>query len=293
MVDRDMTGERILITGANSGIGKATALELAKRGAHVVMVSRDASRGNAAMEEIVNESGNTNIDLFVANLSSQRSIRQLASEFKNNYDRLDILINNAGGIFGKHKLTEDGIEWTFAVNHLAYFLLTHLLLDTIKKSSIARIINVASEAHRIASLNLDNLNVKDGYNPLVVYGNSKLANILFTHELSRRLKDTHITVNSLHPGVVRTRFGESGSPIFRFLVKISRWVYLSPANGAETSVYLATSPDVANISGKYFIKKKTVQSSKESYNVKLAQRLWDVSAELTGCQRTTPKVIKL
>ena len=282
MADRNMIGERILITGANSGIGKVTALELATRNAHVVMVSRDMSRGKSAKAEIIKQSGNTNVDLLVANLSSQCSIRKLASEFRNKYDRFDILVNNAGGIFGEYKLTEDGIEWTFAVNHLAYFLLTHLLLDIIKKSSTARIINVASEAHRIAMMDFDNLNKENGYNSLSTYGESKLANILFTYELSRRLKDTHITVNCVHPGVVRTRFGESGSPIFRFLVKISRWIYLSPEKGAETVIYLATSPDVENETGKYFIKEKPVRSSTESYNRELARKLWEVSAKLTN-----------
>ena len=281
MGERDISGERILITGANSGIGKATALKLAQKGAHVILVARSRSRGESALKEIIDKTGNESVEMMLADLSSQRSIRQLAEDFKSKFDRLDVLINNAGGIFGKRRLTEDGIEWTFAVNHLAYFLLTNLLLDVIKKSTTARIINVASEAHRVASLNLDDINKENGYGFFSAYGESKLANIMFTYELARRLKDSHVTVNCVHPGVVRTRFGSSASPVFRFLTRIASVCYLSAAKGAETSVYLATSDEVEGVTGKYFIRKEPVQSSSESYNRELARKLWNVSANLT------------
>ena len=277
-----VNGKICLITGANSGIGKVTALELAKMGAKVVMVCRNQSKGEAAMSEIKAKSGNKSVKLMLADLSSQRSIHRLVENFKSKYRQLHVLINNAGGIIGKRLLTEDGIEMTFAVNHLAYFLLSNLLLDELKSSTPARIVNVASVGHRVVSLDFDNLQGELNYSPMRMYLQSKLANILFTYELARRLEGTGVTVNCLHPGVVGTNFGSSGSKIFSFLVKVARPFLTGAKKGAKTSVYLASSTEVEEMTGKYFINKKAAKSSEKSYDKQVAQRLWQISAELTS-----------
>ncbi|MFQ6124538.1 MAG: SDR family oxidoreductase [Candidatus Heimdallarchaeota archaeon] len=277
-----MNDKVCLVTGANSGIGKATALGLAEQGARVVMVCRNQRRGEATMDEIKEKTGNDLVDLMIADLSSQQSIRQLAALFKKKYP-LHVLINNAGVFLTKRSLTVDGIETTFAVNHLAYFLLTNLLLDVLKANAPARVINVSSESHRGAVINFDNLQGEKKYSGLKAYNQSKLANILFTYELAKKLKGTGITVNCLHPGFTRTKLGhdQDNSRIFRVGLKLAQLFGASPEKGAQTSIYLATSPDVENITGKYFINKKQVKSSNESYNEAIAHRLWQVSAELT------------
>lgn len=278
-----MKGKICLVTGANAGIGKTTALGLAKIGAAVVMVSRNQERGEAARAEIMAESENDAVDLMIADLSSQQSIRQLAEDFKTRYERLDVLVNNAGGIFGSPSLTVDGLEYTFALNHLSYFLLTNLLLERIKESSPARIVNVSSQAQADATINFDDLQSEQNYNARRVYGQSKLANILFTYELARRLDGVDVTTNALHPGVVRTNFGrESTSRAFALMMRLLGPFLASPEKGASTSIYLATAPGVEGVTGKYFIDKQEQKSNAESYDTAVAQRLWQVSEELTG-----------
>ncbi|MHA2049408.1 MAG: SDR family oxidoreductase [Promethearchaeota archaeon] len=269
-----------IITGANSGIGKATALGLAKMNATVVMLCRNKDTGVIAKEEIINESGNKNIDLLVCDLSSQEQIRKFAEEFKQKYQRLDVLINNAGVMAAKRNLCVDGFEMNFAVNHLAPFLLTNLLLDVLEKSAPSRIVNVSSAAHRMAKIDFDDLQCENKKHRLFkVYGNSKLAFMLFSYELSRRLEGTGVTVNTVHPGMINTNLGREMSKFNRAFGKL---IFKSPEKGAETSIYLASSPEVEGITGKYYIKKQQRQSSEASYNLEDAKNLWEISAELTN-----------
>lgn len=272
-----MQGKVCMITGASSGIGKATATGLARLGATLILVCRHKEKGIKTLEEIKSETGNDKIDLLLADLSSQKSVRDLVSNFKTRYDKLDVLINNAGVYRNKRTLTEDGIETTFAVNHLAYFLLSNLLLDKLKASPQARIINVASGLERQGKINFDDLQCEKGYSGFRAYNQSKLANILFTYELARRLKGTGISTNCLHPGFVKTNLIRERL-LVAFLLKPFQ---ITPEKGAETSIYLASSPEVEGVSGKYFANKKETSSSKESYDEVISKRLWEVSAELT------------
>ena len=283
-----MTGKTVLITGATSGIGKATAMGLAHMGARVVMVGRDRGRGEAAMADIKEDSGNASVDLMLADVSSQEEIRRLANEFKEAYPRLDVLINNAGVFRSERITTADGIEATFAVNHLAYFLLTNLLLDRLKAGAPSRIVNVASADHSNATIDFDDLQGEEGYTGAKAYSRSKLANVLFTYELARRLQGTGVTVNCLHPGVVGTNLGSGVSGAFGFVVRALRPLMKSPEKGAETSIYLASSPEVEGLSGGYFVKKAEARSSNASHDERLATRLWEVSAELTNLPVQTP-----
>jgi NAD(P)-dependent dehydrogenase (short-subunit alcohol dehydrogenase family) len=279
----DLTGKSCLITGANSGIGLEASVALAKLGAEVVMVARDAKRGAVALADVQRRSGSGKVSLLLCDFASQQSIRQLAEQFRQQHSKLHILVNNAGAVFPKRLLTADGIESTFAVNHLGYFLLTNLLLDLIVASSPARIVNVASEGHRRGTIDFDDLSFERGYGTMSAYGRSKLANILFTNELARRLEGKHVTVNSLHPGVVATGIW-SKAPLLAslLLVPISKLFFISPEQGSRTMVYLASSPEVEGVTGQYFIKNKPVRSSKQTADEALAKRLWDVSAQLSG-----------
>jgi NAD(P)-dependent dehydrogenase (short-subunit alcohol dehydrogenase family) len=278
---QSMEGRICLVTGANRGIGKATAAGLAKMGANVVMVCRHREQGELARTEIRAESGNPAVDLLVADLASQASIRQLAVEFKSRYQQLYVLINNAGVAKKGRTLTEDGLETTFAVNHLAPFLLTHLLLDMLKTSAPARIINVSSMVHKWGKIDFDNLQGEQQYDMDKAYNQSKLANVLFTYELARRLEGTEVTVNSLEPGMVVTDFGREYTGLKAFMNRLWRVFMKNPERGAETSIYLASSPEVAGISGRHFVDKQAVSSSKSTYDAVLAGRLWDVSETLT------------
>lgn len=280
-----MQGKVCVITGANSGIGKATAIGLAKLGATVVMVCRDPSKGEEALTEIKAKTRNKLVALMLADLSSQKSIQQLAKDFKNKYEHLHVLVNNAGVFLTKRSLTVDGIETTFAVNHLTYFMLTNLLLDRLKSSAPARIVNVSSRAHLSGHINFDDLQGEKRYSGFQAYNQSKLANILFTYELARRLKGTGVTANCLHPGAVATNLVRSNSGIFGLIWKLFMPFMLSPEKGAKTCIYLASSPQVEDITGKYFVKGTVTVSSKESYDESIAQRLWQVSAELTKLDR--------
>jgi NAD(P)-dependent dehydrogenase (short-subunit alcohol dehydrogenase family) len=278
LMENIMEGKTCMITGANVGIGKQTALNLAKMGARVVMVCRDPEKGENAMAEIQSRSENSQIELMLANLSSMAAIRVLAKEFKNTHEKLDVLINNAGVVPWKRSLTVDGMELTFAVNHLAPFLLTNLLLDTIKASTPARIINLTSGLHTGASIDFDDLQSEKKFGGFHSYKEAKLANVLFTFELARRLEGTGVTVNTVHPGVIKTALGRH-SPWY---LRIGTVFFKDPEVGAETPTYLASSPEVETVTGKYFKNKEQIQSCDEAYDEAIAKRLWDVSTELTG-----------
>ena len=271
-----------MVTGANSGIGRATTLGLANMHASVVMVCRSRERGEVALAEIKQKSANEQICLLVADLASQTAIRKLAENFKKEHSSLHVLINNAGIILRKRQVTVDGLETQFAVNHLAPFLLTNLLLDVLTSSAPARIVTVASDMHRGGSINFDDLQSTRSYRPLRVYAQTKLANVLFTYELARKLRGTKVTANCLHPGVVATKILADGMGLPRALKSTTKLVGSSSEKGAKTSIYLAASPEVERISGKYFVRQRPVKSSDISYDESLARRLWKRSVELTG-----------
>jgi retinol dehydrogenase 14 len=277
-------GEKVcLITGATSGIGKATAMGLASMGASVVMVGRDRGRGEAALAEIKEKSANVSVHLLLANLSSQEEIHRLADEFKEAYPRLDVLINNAGVFRSERTTTPDGLETTFAVNHLAHFLLTDLLLDVLKASAPSRIVNVSSGDHSNGTIDFDDLQGEKGYKGAKAYSQSKLANVLFTYELAWRLEGTGVSANCLHPGAgIRTNFGSGVSGVLGFTVRALKPLMKSPEKGAETSIYLASSPEVEGLSSRYFAKKAGARSSVVSHDERLARRLWEVSEDLTN-----------
>ncbi len=276
----NMQGKVCLITGGTNGIGRIAAQELARMGTTVVIVGRSAEKTAQVVAQIRAATGNQNVDALLADLSSQQEIRRLAGEFKSRYARLDILLNNAGAVFMQRQVSVDGIEMTFAVNHLAYFLLTNLLLDTIKASAPARIINVSSNAHSRAKIEFDNLQGERSFSP-AAYGNSKLANILFTIELARRLEGTGVTVNSLHPGFVNTGFGKNNSGfLFKILAAVVPLIARSPEKGAETSIYLASSPAVQNVTGKYFVDSQVAQAAPQAADTTVARKLWDISAAM-------------
>jgi len=285
-----MQGKICLITGGTNGIGKSTAQELARMGATVVIVGRDAQKTFKVVEEIRATSGNNKVDSLLADLSSQQEIQRLANEFKNKYSHLHVLLNNAGAVFMQRQLSVDGIEMTFALNHLAYFLLTNLLLDTIKASAPARIINVSSGTHTSGKIEFDNLQGERDYSPKA-YDNSKLAIILFTMKLARRLEGTGVIGNALHPGFTSTGFGKNNPS---FLMNIIRAVVpliaRSPEKGAETSIYLASSPEVQSITGKYFVDSKITQPAPQATDRAVAKKLWDVSAEMVHLADVVPEM---
>ena len=285
MREENMNGKLVLITGATGGIGKETARALYAMGAHVVLVGRNPEK----MEQVIAELSSQNpsggkLEGMIADLSSLEEIRRLAAEFKQKYNRLDVLINNAGAYFNQRLESVDGFEMTFALNHLSYFYLTYLLLDLIKASAPARIINVSSGAHAMAKLNFDNLQSEGLFLGWTAYGRSKLMNILFTRELCRRLLGTRVTANVLHPGFVATNFGHNGNGIGKWIIELTQRWALTPEEGAQTSIYLASSPEVAGVSGAYFVDKKIAQPSKAAQDDEAAKRLWEVSLEMVGEQ---------
>jgi retinol dehydrogenase 14 len=276
-----MKGKTVLITGATNGIGKAAALEIAKQGATVVIVGRDKSKTESVANELRTASGNNNIEFMLADLSSQADIHKLATNFKAKHTRLDVLINNAGGYFDKYKTTADGLEYTFAFNHLGYFLLTNLLLDLLKTSSPSRIVNVSSAAQAPGKIFWDDLQLSKNYGGMKAYYQSKLANVMFTYELAKRLANTGVTVNALHPGVVNSGFGSGVGGFIGFVFGlIKRFQAISPEQGADTVVYLATSSEVEGVTGKYFDKRKAKQTNPISYDDAANKRLWAESAKL-------------
>lgn len=278
-----MAGKCVLITGGSAGIGKATAMGLAARGARVAITGRDRARAEVAAIEIRAATGNPDVDAFGADLSSQAEVRRLAAELLDAYPRLDVLVNNVGGYWASRHVTADGLEHTFAVNHLAAFLLTELLLDRLKVSAPARIVTVSSNAQSLGRIDFEDLQGETRYSGQDAYNQSKLASVMFTYELARRLAGTGVTTNVVHPGVVNSGFGsEDPSRIFKFLVPLWRPFMNTPQHGAATSIYLASSSEVKGVTGTYFAGGRPQTSNKASYDKDAAARLWQVSARLVG-----------
>jgi NAD(P)-dependent dehydrogenase (short-subunit alcohol dehydrogenase family) len=281
-----MAGRAVLVTGGSRGIGRATALGLATMGARVAITGRDRERTEDAAREI-RAAGGGQVDVFVADLSAQSEVRRLADEVLQSLSRIDVLINNAGGYWHTRHVTADGLERTFAVNHLAPFLLTNLLLDRLKQSASARVVTVSSNAQNLGRIDFNDLQGERSYSGGRAYNQSKLANVLFSYELARRLQTTSVTANALHPGMVSTSFGaEDPAGLQRLFVPIVRPLMKTPAQGAATSIYLASAPDLKQVTGRYFANSKPKRSSKRSYDEAAAARLWQVSADLVGL--TTP-----
>lgn len=274
----------VLITGATDGLGKAAALALAKQGATVVIVGRDPAKTRATAGEIKEQSGTPSADGLVADLSSMAEVRRLANELRQGYSRLDVLINNAGAIFARRQATVDGYERTFALNHLSQFLLTNLLLDMLEAGAPSRIINVSSQAHEGGAIDFDDLQGERSYGigGGRAYSRSKLANIMFTYELARRLAGAGVTANALHPGTVATRFGEDNGGMMRLGMRMFHRFAISAEEGADTIIYLASSPEVEGVTGRYWEKRRPIRSSPASYDEGAQKRLWDVSAQMTG-----------
>jgi retinol dehydrogenase 14 len=277
-----MTGEDVIVTGATSGIGRETALGLARMGASVAIVARDRRRGEETLEALRSASTGGAPRLFLADLASLAEVRVLAAELSRALPKLDVLVNNAGAIHMTRKVTVDGFEMTFAVNHLAPFLLTNLLLPRLVASAPARVVTVASEAHRSKALDFDDLQSERGYAPFRVYGRSKLANILFSSELAGRLAGTGVTSNSLHPGVVATSFGKNDPGWMRLLVTLGRPFLSTPAQGARTTLHVASAPELAEVSGRYFKRSREARPSAAALDESAQRRLWDVSARMVG-----------
>jgi NAD(P)-dependent dehydrogenase (short-subunit alcohol dehydrogenase family) len=282
----DMTGKTVIVTGANSGIGLETAVALARAGATTVLIARDPRRGEAAVDTVRTRSGRDDVDLVLFDLASLASVRSGAAALLERCPRIDVLVNNAGLVLSRRQETEDGLEATFAINHLGPFLLTGLLLDRIKQSAPARIVNVSSTAHKGArrGLNFDDLQSQRRYRGMSVYSKSKLANIYFTTELGRRLAGTGVTANCLHPGTVATGYARDGdaSGLLAFGVRVIKPFVLTAEQGARTSIYLASSPEVADVTGRYFVKCRARRPSKVARESDAARRLWDVSEQLAG-----------
>ncbi|HET8912085.1 MAG TPA: SDR family oxidoreductase [Ktedonobacteraceae bacterium] len=271
-----------MVTGATSGMGKATAAALAQMGATVVLVARNRSKGEAVRDEIRQQSGNTNVEVLYADLSSLQAVRELATTFQQQYQQLHVLINNAGGIFFKREATADGLETTLVVNHLAPFLLTCLLLDTLKANAPARVINISSNVERIGNINFADLQGKKRYISFLAYSQAKLAMMLFTYELARRCEGTGVTVNAVTPGPVATGFGKGGNSFMNRVLPFFFRFATSAEEGAQTAIYLASSPTVERVTGKAFYHSKEQSSSRKSYSIALQKRVWQVSQKLTN-----------
>jgi NAD(P)-dependent dehydrogenase (short-subunit alcohol dehydrogenase family) len=277
-----MLGKTCLITGATNGIGRVTAVELARMGAELFLLYRNQARADETLADIRHRTGNENVHLIRADLESQQQIRAAAAGFLATGKPLHVLINNAGLGNTKRLMTDDGIEMVFAVNHLAYFLLTMLLLDRIKESAPARIVNVASEAHRFGTINFDDLGGEQRFRTFGAYSQSKLANILFSYELSRRLRGTGVTVNCLHPAGIASGLWTNNGPLAQAIMKAGRFFLKTPEQGAKTTIYLASSHEVEGVTGKYYSNSREKTSSRESYDLNIARKLWDVSTQMTG-----------
>lgn len=277
----DMNNKLCVITGANSGIGFETAKELAHQGAFIVMVCRNEDKAEIARQDILSESTGSGVDIVLCDFSSQADIRRATKEIMATYKIIDVLINNHGFVAGSYNETVEGLEETFGVNHIGYFLFTNLLLDHIKAADHARIINVASEAHRSASkFNADDLQLKNNYSTWKAYANSKLYNILFTVELAHRLKGTSVTANSLHPGVIASNFGKSSTALIKIFWKIAKPFMKTNKQGAQTTIYLATSDEVAEVNGAYFKDSKVVTPTNQAFDKEAAEKLWEISEAL-------------
>lgn len=278
-----MRGKTCVVTGATSGIGRETVRALAQAGARTVIISRNPQKCEAVVSELKGSAGNSDVDCLVADLTSKADIRKVANELLSKHQRLDVLINNAGAVFSKRQESVDGIELTWALNVVAPFMLTNLLLDRLTASAPARVINVSSSAHRYGRMRFNDLQRRRWYSGMGTYGQSKLALLLLTHEFARRLDGRGITVNAVHPGLVRTGFGMNNSAIFRAGVKFANiFGSLSPEEGARTIIYLATSSEVEGVSGKYFSREKPIRSTNASYDADSARKLWAVCVEMSG-----------
>jgi NAD(P)-dependent dehydrogenase (short-subunit alcohol dehydrogenase family) len=277
----EMKGKSVFVTGATSGIGRAAATALARKGADVIGVARSVERAEQALPELRAESGGGSIELMVADLSSQASVRRLAAAVKARLDHLDVLVNDAGALFGERRLSADGIEMTWALNHLGYFLLTGELLGLLLDSAPARVVSVASDAGNRAHIDFDDLQGERDYSGWRAYGQSKLANIVWTRELARHLAGTGVTAASMHPGFVATNFGARGSRSYRALVSAAGMFRRTPEQGADTVVYLASSPEVARSNGDYWVDRRPARPAREAYDAQVARRLWVVSEQLT------------
>jgi NAD(P)-dependent dehydrogenase (short-subunit alcohol dehydrogenase family) len=283
----DLNGKRVVVTGANSGIGRSTARELAAAGAEVILVCRSPERGGEALEAIREQTQSTQLRLMLCDISSREDVRRFGVEFRSQYDCLDVLVNNAGAYFAEKRISVDGLELTFALNHMGYFLMVRELLGCLKASPAGRIVNVSSEGHRMGKLDWEDVHwERRKYAPMRAYCDSKLMNILYTRELSRRLEETSITVNCLHPGVIRSGFAVNEKGSFAFLARLSGPFMSSPEVGARTSVYLAGSPSVADRSGGYFIRCKTRNPSRAARSDADAARLWELSEALIETAQT-------
>jgi retinol dehydrogenase 12 len=302
-----MVGKTCLVTGATAGIGAVTARELARRGATVLVVGRNPERCQATVGAIRRETGNPSVEALPADLSSQAEVRRLAKDFTDRHRRLDVLVNNAGALFERRRESVDGIEMTFALNHLGYFLLTNLLLGTLRASAPSRVVVVASEAHRdVPAFDFDDPEARAraawrgaytdsrfrsllysllmpwAHPAFLQYAHTKLANLLFTYELARRLAGTGVTANALHPGLVATNFSAGDGPYSWFMRRQARWFGVSPEEGAKTTVYLATAGEVADVTGRYFVKEEPADSSAASHDPDAARRLWELSERMTA-----------
>lgn len=275
-----MTNKIVMVTGANSGIGRVTSRELAKMGATVVMVCRNQLKGQAVQEDINAEIGGDRVHLLLADFSSHESIRQMTEQFKCKFDKLDVLVNNAGIMVKEKMMTDDGFEYSMGVNHFGYFLNTHYLLDVLKENNKARIVNVASMAHRMATQDWENMNGEKSFQYFKQYSLTKLCNIQFSNQLAKYLEGTSITTNSLHPGMVNSNFGKGAYPS---IVNAFADIFMvSPEKGAQTSIYLASSPDVKNITGAYFADSKRRFPSSLANNANACEKLWNWSLEQTN-----------
>jgi NAD(P)-dependent dehydrogenase (short-subunit alcohol dehydrogenase family) len=277
-----MGGKTVLITGGTSGIGKATAVALAAMGANVVVVGRNPERGGAAVEEIKAQSHSGSVELMLADLSVQAQLRRLAKEFLRRHDRLDMLANNAGLVQSKRTETPDGIETTLAINHLAPFLLTNLLIERLEQSAPSRVITVSSEAQRWGNMDFEDMQSRRKYRGFPVYGMTKLANIMFTYELAERLDGTGVSANCLHPGSVDTNFGKNNRDAMALFFRTFKLFMRSPEQGADTLIWLSSSFEVDGVSGKYFSDRKEIEAKKVAYDPAARRRLWEISEDLTG-----------
>ena len=277
-----MNGKVCLVTGSTDGIGKVSARVLAELGAKVIIVGRNPEKSAIVLAELKSISGNENIDLLMADLAVMQEVRDLAEQVISRYDRIDVLLNNAGGYFTKHEITSDGLEMTFALNHMSYFLLTNKLMELLKYSAPARIVNVSSDAHYGVDMEFENLNGEQEYKAWKAYQKSKLANVLFTYELLKKVPG-NITVNCLHPGFVATNFGHNNGGFFGPVLKIAQRISaIDPEEGAKTSIFLCSAPEVKGVSGKYFYKCQPKISSRESRNMDTGKRLWQISSDITS-----------
>lgn len=284
MKSEGMKNKTVLITGATAGIGRITAKALADRGARVVFIARNRGRAEATVRWIADETGNKDLAYIEADFSSLAQVRSAAERFTSDYGALDVLINNAGAVFFNRNESQDGIEKTFAVNHLAPFLLTNLLLESLRSRPSARIVTVSSRAHVDARINFDDLEMRSNYKAMRAYGQSKLANLLFTFELARRLEGSTVTANALHPGFVASEFAKNNGFLVRFLIPAAHLFgrAMSVEEGAKTSIYLASSPEVEGVTGKYFVECKEAPSSEASLDTKAMVKLWELSSRMTG-----------